>query len=58
MRFWVSEGRDRTDGLDESATGGKILYVQPGCRLYVKNFTAAVGVKLPIWTEFTFSTLF
>ena len=44
-------GRDRTDGLDELATGGKILYVQPGCRLYVRNFTAAVGVKLPTWTE-------
>ena len=23
----------------------------PDCRFYVKNFTAAVGVKLPTWTE-------
>jgi hypothetical protein len=47
--LWL--GRDLTDGLGEPATGGKILYVQPGCRLYVNNFTAAVGVKFPAWTE-------
>jgi hypothetical protein len=44
-------GRDRTDGQDELATGGKILYIQPGCRVFVDSFTAAVGIKLPVWTE-------
>ena len=54
---YLQLGRDRSDGVDEPATGGKILYMQPGCRIYVKNFTAAVGVKLPTWTELNESEL-
>jgi hypothetical protein len=44
-------GRDRSNGEGELGTGGHILYLQPGMRLYVSNFTAALGVKLPTWTE-------
>lgn len=48
---YLSLGRDRTNGQAEPATGGQILYLQPGVRLYVTNFSAAVGVKLPTWTD-------
>ena len=44
-------GRDLANGENEPATGGRILYVQPGARLYVKDFSAAAGVKFPAWTD-------
>lgn len=42
-------GRDRTNGMDERATGGDILYVLPGLRGYWRNLSVAAGVKVPIW---------
>jgi len=44
-------GRDRTNGIDETATGGDMLYALPGFRLYWDEISAAIGVKLPIWTD-------
>jgi len=44
-------GRDRTNGLDEIATGGDMLYALPGVRVYWDNISAAIGVKSPIWTD-------
>lgn len=44
-------GRDRTNGIDEIATGGDMLYALPGVRVYWDNISAAVGVKSPIWTD-------
>ena len=48
---YLSLGRDRTNGEDELGTGGQILYLQPGARFYARNFSAAVGVKFPAWTD-------
>jgi hypothetical protein len=44
-------GRDRTNGIDERATGGDMIYALPGARLYWNNVSVAFGVKLPIWTD-------
>lgn len=44
-------GRDKTNSVNELATGGEIVYLLPGVRLYWDNFSAALGVKTPIWTD-------
>lgn len=44
-------GRDRTNGVDERATGGQMIYALPGARVYWDNMSAAFGVKLPAWTH-------
>jgi hypothetical protein len=44
-------GRDRTNGVDEPATGGDMLYLMPGVRLYWNIISAAFGVKTPVWTD-------
>ena len=44
-------GRDRTNDVDELATGGEMLYALPGVRVYWDNISAAIGVKSPIWTD-------
>ena len=43
--------RDRTNGVDERATGGDMIYAMPGVRVYWNNISAAVGVKTPVWTD-------
>ena len=42
-------GRDRTNGQNEQATGGNMLYILPGLRGYWKNVSVATGVKFPVW---------
>ena len=42
-------GRDRTNGQNERATGGDMLYLLPGLRGYWRNVSVATGVKFPIW---------
>lgn len=44
-------GRDRTNGVDEPATGGDMLYALPGVRVYWDDVSAAFGVKTPVWTD-------
>jgi hypothetical protein len=41
--------RDETNGVEEDGTGGHILYLQPGLRLYKNNVSAGVGIKFPSW---------
>ena len=43
--------RDETNGVKESATGGHILYLQPGFRAYWRNMSLGVGIKFPSWTS-------
>lgn len=43
--------RDEEFGTGAEATGGKILYILPGIRLYVKNFSLGFGLKFPSWTD-------
>jgi hypothetical protein len=42
-------GRDIANGVPESGTGGDMLYLLPGMRLYYKSISAGFGVKLPTW---------
>lgn len=42
-------GRDEEFGSGAEATGGKIFYLLPGLRLYVKNFSMGFGLKFPVW---------
>jgi hypothetical protein len=44
-------GRDKENGQELEATGGHILYILPGFRLYYKNISTALGIKFPIWTD-------
>jgi hypothetical protein len=48
---YLALGRDRADGVDELATGGRILYAVPGLRLFVKSSSVGLGVKVPVWTD-------
>ncbi len=44
-------GRDKTNGEAETATGGAMIYLLPGLRLYYKNLSLGFGVKIPTWTD-------
>jgi hypothetical protein len=33
------------------ATGGDMLYLTPGARLFYKSVSFAAGVKVPVWTN-------
>ncbi len=44
-------GRDEENGAKQEATGGDILYTTVGFRLFYNNISAALGVKLPVWTK-------
>ena len=48
---FLNLGRDATNGIEETATGGNIFYLVPGFRWYYKNFSFAAGVKLPELTD-------
>jgi hypothetical protein len=48
---YLGLGRDETEGVGDLATGGTMLYLQPGARYYVNNLSFAVGVKIPAWTD-------
>lgn len=41
--------RDKEDGIKAEGSGGKILYGVLGGRLYYKNTSLGIGVKLPVW---------
>ncbi len=41
-------GRDVSDGVPETATGGTILYLLPGLRLFKGPTSVACGVKVPL----------
>lgn len=47
---YLALGRDRSNGSDDVATGGRILYLMPGLRLYRDNMSFAVGIKKPAWS--------
>lgn len=48
---YLSLGRDIEDGVGANATGGKILYLVPGVRIYKDNMSFAFGIKKPAWTK-------
>ncbi len=48
---YLDLGRDETGGAGETATGGHMIYVIPGARLYYKQSSLGLGVKVPAWTD-------
>lgn len=45
---YLSLGRDTVDGLNEEATGGRILYLSPGARMQMGDFNLGILCKIPI----------
>ncbi|MFN3598674.1 MAG: transporter [Aquificaceae bacterium] len=43
--------RDKEDGVKQSASGGNILYGTGGARLYYKNISLGMGLKVPLWKK-------
>jgi hypothetical protein len=43
--------RDQLNGVNEEATGGHILYLQPGLRLFWRRISVGLGVKFPTATS-------
>jgi hypothetical protein len=41
--------RDEANGIEEDGTGGHILYLQPGMRLFWERISVGLGVKFPSW---------
>ncbi|MBD3237551.1 MAG: transporter [Candidatus Eisenbacteria bacterium] len=48
---YLSLGRDESGGVGEDATGGRMLYLVPGLRLYAGQTSLGLGLKLPGWTD-------
>lgn len=44
-------GLDELEGVGEEGTGGDMLYVVPGARLFYGQASVGVGVKVPTWTD-------
>lgn len=45
---YLALGKDRANGVDDVDTGGKILYLMPGLRVFKDNMSFAAGIKRPI----------
>lgn len=54
---YLGLGRDVTNGSGDIATGGRMLYLMPGVRLYKDNMSLAIGIKKPLWTRLNESRL-
>lgn len=48
---YLSLGRDRANSAEEVATGGKVVYLMPGLRVYHDNMSFALGIKKAAWTD-------
>lgn len=48
---YLSLGRDRLNDVGESATGGRMVYLVPGIRVYWHKASFALGIKKPVWTR-------
>jgi hypothetical protein len=48
---YLALARDKTEGVCDVATGGDILYFQPGVRYYKNNVSFALGLKMPVGTD-------
>lgn len=54
---YLSLGRDRANGEDEVASGGKVVYLMPGLRIYLDNMSFALGIKKAAWSRLNESDL-
>jgi hypothetical protein len=41
-------GQDRSNGTNDANTGGRIIYLMPGLRVYKDNMSFALGFKKPV----------
>jgi hypothetical protein len=48
---YLALGRDVQNGVSQLATGGRIIYLLPGIRLYKDNMSFAFGIKTANWTR-------
>ena len=48
---YLDIARDRSNGVGELASGGRILYGLLGVRAYWQNMSFAAGLKKPVWTR-------
>jgi hypothetical protein len=48
---YLGLGRDKTNGYGDLATGGKMLYLLPGVRIYKDSMSFAFGIKKAVWTR-------
>ncbi|MDO9244295.1 MAG: hypothetical protein Q7U32_10870, partial [Rhodocyclaceae bacterium] len=48
---YLGLGRDIENGVGAEATGGRMIYLVPGVRLYKDSMSFAIGVKKPVWTK-------
>ena len=49
-QFLIIE-RDVTNSQPVTATGGRIIYLVPGVRVYFDRWSVALGVKRAVWTQ-------
>lgn len=54
---YLTLGRDVENGDGAEATGGKMIYLVPGVRLYKDNMSFALGLKKAVWTRLNESSL-
>ena len=54
---YLGLGRDIENGVGAQATGGRMVYLVPGVRLYKDNMSFAFGFKKPVWTHLNESGL-
>jgi hypothetical protein len=45
---YLGLGKDKANGVDDVDTGGRILYLMPGIRIYKDNMSFALGIKKPV----------
>lgn len=43
--------KDKENGRSVDSSGGHIVYGLAGSRLYFKNISAALGIKVPVWKD-------
>ncbi len=48
---YLQLGRDVENGVGATATGGQVIYLLPGIRVYKDNMSFALGIKKPAWTR-------
>jgi hypothetical protein len=54
---YLTIGRDVENGVGATASGGKMVYLLPGVRLYKGSTSFAIGFKKPVWTRLNESDL-
>lgn len=54
---YLTIGRDIENGTSAEATGGRMIYLLPGVRIYKGGTSFAIGVKKAVWTRLNESTL-